>query len=240
MSKEDVASNGRWVMIFGGFTLLALVLTLIGVYTTFFVVPVISDVEGLAQIGFSQKIFYFHLGAAITSVSAFTTAFVASILYLVKQKEKYDVLAHTAVEVGLIFAFALMAMGMSWDKAAWGRWWIWDPRLTTYLVLILVYAAYTVLRRSIEGEDKKANFAAAFGIIAYITVPLTLLSTRIIPRSIHPKIVGISGMGTDMITALVVAILAMHCLLIAILILRGHMEALTEEINVLKDKMEEG
>ena len=92
------------------------------------------------------------------------------------------------MRLGLLFSLLVMATGLIWGKAAWGTWWDWEPRLTTFLLVCILYAAYFVLRSVIEEEQRRATYAAVFAIIAFIDVPITFFATRFLPAGMHPVV----------------------------------------------------
>ena len=102
-----------------------------------------------------------------------------------------------SVRIGLVFSVLVMATGMIWGKAAWGTWWAWEPRLTTFLLACFLYAAYWVLRSVVDEEQRRATYAAVFAIIAFIDVPITFFATRFLPEGLHPVVVGPGGGGMD-------------------------------------------
>ncbi|TET54323.1 MAG: cytochrome C assembly protein [Actinobacteria bacterium] len=163
-------------------------LFLIAIYLVFYYAPV----EQI--LGFSQKIFYFHVPLAWNGLLGFTIVFVASIAYLRTQKKIYDIVAHSAAEIGIIFTTLVLITGPIWAKPAWGTWWTWDVRLTTTLVLWLLYVGYFMLANSVEEEGKRGRFSAVYGVIAFIDVPLVFFSIRWW-NSIHPVIFNTPSSG---------------------------------------------
>jgi heme exporter protein C len=133
---------------------------------------------------------------AVISYLAFGIVFTASILYLRDKSLKWDIYARSAAEVGTLFAFLVLVTGSIWAKSAWGWYWIWDIRLTTSLILFLVYLAYIMLRKAVEEAEKRARLSAVFGILAFISVPLSFFSIRLW-RSAHPLMFGGSVGGSE-------------------------------------------
>jgi heme exporter protein C len=110
--------------------------------------------------GDAQRIFYYHVPAATAAYSLFFVNFAASIIYLWKRSTRADAWALAAAEVGLVFATVTLALGMIWARYAWGHWWAWDMRLTTFLILWLLYISYRMLRRSAEAGSTSVLAAA--------------------------------------------------------------------------------
>jgi heme exporter protein C len=136
-----------------------------------------------------QRIFYFHLGCAWVGFFAFFITMSSGILYLWKGEERWDVVGNASAEVGTVFMTMAIVSGSLWARPVWNTWWTWDPRLTISAIQWLLYLAYFMLRNGIEDPARRARFAAVYGIIAFLTVPLSFLSIRIW-RTIHPVVVG--------------------------------------------------
>lgn len=136
-----------------------------------------------------QRIFYFHVGTAWVGSIAFFVALVAGVLYLRKPDRKWDTIALSSVEVGLVFLTVTTAAGSIWGKPAWNAWWIWSPRLTLITIAWLTYAAYFMLRGAIEDEEKRGRFAAVYVIVAFVSIILAYVSIRIW-RDVHPVVFG--------------------------------------------------
>jgi heme exporter protein C len=144
-----------------------------------------------ANLGWSQKIFYFHVAAAMTAFLAFAVAFVCGIGWFVRRRDGWDDLQVAAVEVGVVFATIVLVTGPIWARTAWNTWWTWDPRLVTMTILFLSYVAYLVVRPSLSGETRK-NASAAMAILFGINIPITWLSIQWW-RTIHPDVGGLLG-----------------------------------------------
>ncbi len=180
-----MAANSRKT---GVLAALAAGVMLLAVYMIFFYLPPIRG-EGGEVLSGSFRIFFFHMPIAITSYLAFVVVFVSSVFYLREKALKWDIYARSAAEIGALFSFLVLVTGSIWAKDAWGWYWIWDLRLTTSLVLFLVYLAYLMLRKSLEEPEKRARLAAVFGIMGFLSVPLSFLSIRLW-RSAHPLMFG--------------------------------------------------
>src|SRR5947209_1861359 len=136
-----------------------------------------------ASMGDAQRIFYYHVPAATAAYILFFINFVASIVFLIKRNDIADIWALISAEVGLVFATVVLITGPIWGRFAWNTWWAWEPRLTTSLILWLLYVSYLVLRRSAEAASG-AILAAALAIFAFLDVPFSYVANRF--RGHHP------------------------------------------------------
>jgi heme exporter protein C len=149
-----------------------------------------------AVMGLVQKVFYFHVAAGWVGMLGFLVAAVAGIAYLRTGSRKWDIIGLSAVEIGMVFAFINIVTGSIWARPIWNTWWTWDPRLTTATIMILIYAAYLMLRAGIEDPDRRARFGAVYAIIGFLSVPLTFFSARLF-RTIHPVVIGANQPGAE-------------------------------------------
>lgn len=167
--------------------------------------------------GDAQRIFYFHVPSAWIGFLAFFLVFVSSIMYLLKGSRKWDVLALSAAEIGVVFTTLVLVTGPIWAKAAWGVYWTWDARLTTTLILWFIYIGYLTLRSTVD-DIRKARLAAVLGIVGFLDVPVIYLSVTIW-RTMHPTLLisESGGLEDAMRTTLFVA-LGSFTLLFALLL----------------------
>lgn len=139
-----------------------------------------------AQQGGIFRIMFFHIPAAFTGLLAAFAALGASVLYLVKKDLRYDSTAVAITEVGLAFGMINIVTGMVWARIIWGVWWAWDARLTSSLVLMLIYVGYLMLRQSIEDPTQRARMSAVLSVFAAADVPIVWYSIEWW-RTQHPQ-----------------------------------------------------
>src|SRR5579862_3081405 len=139
-----------------------------------------------------QRIFYYHVPSAWTAFLLFLINFLASVAYLIKRNPKIDAVAVVSAEVGVVFCTVVLVTGPLSARPVWGIWWTWDIRLTSTLVLWLIYVAYLMLRRfSTSGETPK--LAAALAVFGALDVPLVYFSIWYF-RTQHPQpVIGGGG-----------------------------------------------
>jgi heme exporter protein C len=161
----------------------------------FYQAMVVAPTE--ATMGDVQRIFYYHLPHAWLAFLLFFANFLASIWYLIRRSRGADAMALASAEVGVVFCTVVLVTGPLWARPVWGIWWTWDARLTSTLVLWLIYVSYLVLRRFATGGQTPV-LAAALAIFGFIDVPIVYLSIRYF-RTQHPQPVigGGEGSGLD-------------------------------------------
>jgi len=189
---------------------------------------------------FSQKIFYFHVPVAIASFAVFFFTAYYGVRFLQTKERKFDTKARVATEVTLIFTLLTMLTGDLWTRVEWGVWWAWEPRLTTYLIMLLLVIGYFVLRASVEDEEKRAVYASVFGIIAFLDAPLSFAITRIVPSGSHPVVLRAGG-GLDgvQLAAFLIGMVGMLLFAYVIFQVRSREESVKERIDVLKASLED-
>lgn len=228
-----------------------LVLAMVGFVLTFTTAPLVigASVGGTAIIGgqavsnmllLSQKIFYFHMPVAITSFVALIFVAYYSIRYLMTHRRCFDTRAHVAMQITLIFVVCTMISGEMWERYEWGVWWTWEPRLTTYFVLMMLVFAYFILRTAITDPERRATFASVFGIITFIDAPICFMITRLIPSSIHPTIFRTdSGLSPDMLLPLMLCMFGIGLMAFAFYRIRLRQTILNEKIETIKEELED-
>jgi len=181
-----------------------------------------------------QRIFYFHVPAAIAGLTAFAVNFAASLMYVIRKNRRWDNLALSAAETGVMFFVMVLVTGPIWAKPAWFVWWTWSPRLTLSLVLCLLYVAYLLIRNYIEDPERKAMVAAVFGIVAFIDVPLVWFSIRWW-RDLHPSpMLETGGLSPAMRPAFFVCMAAFMVLLAYLLRRRFYLQSLRDDLECLE------
>lgn len=189
-----------------------------------------------------QRIFYFHVASAWIGFFAFFVTFLSGIGYLATNRRRWDIVGLSSVEVGLTFITMTVVTGALWAKPVWGTYWTWEPRLTISAVQLLIYVAYGMLRASLDSSEQKARFGAVYGIVAFVTVPLSWFAIRWW-RTIHPDILtGGEGMSVTprMTQTLLVTIAAFTLLYATLLRLRVSLEQAGDELARLRLRLERG
>ena len=132
------------------------------------------------------RIMYVHVPVAIACYTAFLVTAVASAMYLWKRSRAWDAVALASAEVGVVFTGLTLVTGSVWGKIAWGTWWEWDARLTSTLLMFVVYLGYLALRAAVLDPEVRAKRAAIVGLLAFVNVPIVHYSVDWW-RSLHQK-----------------------------------------------------
>lgn len=188
---------GKSEWIWGGITLFFL---LIGLYWALIAAPTERTM------GVYQRIFYYHVPAAMAAYTAFALNLLGSVAYLIKKNKKADALAVAGAEVGLAFLSINLITGPIWAKPIWGIWWTWDARLTLTLIMWVMYASYLILRQLTPSVEMQPRLAAALSIFFFADVPIDYMAIRWW-RTQHPSPVIFGGPDSGLAPQMQVALL---------------------------------
>jgi heme exporter protein C len=164
-----------------GLLLSSAVLMAVTLYMIFFWVP--TEIN----LGISQRIFYFHVPLAWIGMLSIVIVAFASIRYMMTGEEKWDSLAYSTAEFGVVFASLMLVTGVIWAKGDLGWWWTWDARLTTTLILWFIYVGYLMIRAYAPKGSQGARFGAVVALIGAVDAPIIYLAT-IWWRTAHPEL----------------------------------------------------
>ena len=226
-------------------------LTLVGVVWAFTVSPlvkgamlsepaIIAGQQITTKLLFSQKIFYLHVPVAVASFAVMAVACWHAVRFLMTGERSHDTRSRTGMQVTLVFVLATMISGVLWTRLDWNVWWTWEPRLTTYFILMLLVMGYFVLRNAMEDPERQARFSAVFAIVAFIDAPISFMITRLVPSSIHPVVFRTdSGLPPLMLVPFLLGMfgMLMVCFAVYRLAVRVNEDAL--ELDELKALLEE-
>jgi heme exporter protein C len=194
-----------------------LVLVVVGLWCALAVAGAPRD----ATQGVVQKILYVHVPCAFAAYLGFAITAVCSVLYLWKPQERFDRVAASGAEVGVLFCTLNILSGPIWAKATWGHWWVWDPRLTVTLLLWFIYLAYLLLRSFTEGSERTARFAAVYGLLGFLAVPLNYLAIDLFGgTAMHPDNLESDSLGSGMRLPFLASVLTGIAAFVYLLLLR--------------------
>jgi heme exporter protein C len=190
--------------------------------------------------GFAQKIMYLHVPTVIIAYLAFFIVFAFSIAYLWKRDLMFDRIAKASAEVGLLFCALVLITGAVWGRPIWGTYWVWDARLTTTLLLFLIFMGYFLLRMSTDDRDKESRLAAVIGIIGFLDIPIIHKSvewwrTLHQPTTLFKAEEGIAkpSIPDELLYPLLATMLVMLLFYLFLLQLRYRVEVSQDELNLL-------
>lgn len=183
------------------------------------------------MMGDVYRILFVHVPAAWMAMIFFSLSFVGSLATLLRGTKRWDQLAVSAAEIGVVLTGLTLALGSLWGKPVWGVWWTWDPRLTTTALLFVMYSGYLILRRLMDDPERRAKTAAGVGLLMFLNVPIVYLSVKWW-RSLHQIQSSPETMAPEMANALRLnaAALLLVCLVLFLWRVRlARREALLEE-----------
>ena len=181
-----------------------------------------------------QKIFYFHVPSWVAMYCGLLVCAVGSIWYLFKGDRVADRYAESAAELVLLFGLNGLVSGPLWARKAWGVWWQWDAKLTSALLLWLIFVAYLLVRK--YGGPGSEKLAAAVGIFGAAVSPFVYVSVNIW-RTIHPKTSVVPDIvknpAKGFAAPLLVSMLAFVLLFVLLLMVRVHLAAHQDALDEL-------
>ncbi|MEE2876954.1 MAG: cytochrome c biogenesis protein [Candidatus Neomarinimicrobiota bacterium] len=184
----------------------------------------------------AQKIFYYHVPSAWTAGIAFLMVAVSGGYYLLTKNEKWDQVGFASAELGTLFCALVLISGPIWAKPIWGTSWSWEPRLTTVLIMFLIYIGYFLVRQFGEAGERKRRVSAAIGITAFANVPIIYLSVKFwsAEAQLHPQ-PAMSQQPADVFWTFMLSLLTFTLLFIHLLRYRLHVLNLQSEISGIRN-----
>jgi len=215
-----------------GFALLAALTALLLALTLYWGF-IVAPVE--LQMGIVYKIFFFHAPSAYAMYLGFGLCAIGSAVYLSKQNDTWEAIAVAGAEVGLIFWMIVMITGPLWGRKAWGTYWTWDPRLTTNLLIGMIYIAYLLLRNLGATGEAERRFASGLGLLGGALMPIIHYSVQLW-RGQHPTVITKKGGGLhpDMLMALLLGCAAMTALCVLLVWARTRLERDRQRVLTLE------
>ena len=188
-----------------------------------------------------QRLFYIHVPSALAFYMAFFVLFVASILVLWTRDMRFDSVARAAAGVGVLFTGLTLATGAIWGKPIWGVYWAWDARLTSTLVLFLIYSGYLLARSLGDRTDEQmARYAAVFAIVGFLDIPFIHFAVHWW-RTLHPQPIVFrsdAALPGEMLAVLLVGIVAVGLLATWLIVLREEAESLAAGAEALRAEVD--
>ena len=179
------------------------------------------------------RLLFIHVPAAWLSYMAYGGTGLFGLLYLVTRQRRYDRLSMSSAEMGLMFTVATIIVGMVWAKPTWGAYWVWEPRLTTTALSLVIYGGYLLVRGLIEEPGRRARISAVIGIVGTLYIPINYMAVEWW-RGIHQtqtlKLLGGIGFAASPTYGIALGImtLAFTVLYFYLLRVRGKIAAMQE------------
>lgn len=189
--------------------------------------------------GAVQRILYFHVPVAWGSMMAIFVVAGASFAYLWKKNEKWDRLAVSAAEVGVVYGALMLLSGMIWARPVWAVWWTGEAKLTTALILFFIYVAYLMFRAYFPPGTQRQRLSAIIGLIGAIDTPIIYFAANLWSQAHPPLVTGpaadeASALGSDLGTVLLVSTLAFTFLFIFIVQHRYKIRSAEDDLVEIK------
>ena len=174
--RRFAAFADRWTPPLGA---LAAVLVLTGLVWGFFFTP------NEARQGATVKIIYLHVPSAMIAINAWLMMLVASLVWLVRRHHVSALAARAAAPVGVVMTMVALFTGAVWGQPTWGTWWVWDPRLTSFLILFLFYLGYVALWEAVEDPDTAADLTSVLCMVGSVFAILSRYAVNFWNQGLH-------------------------------------------------------
>ena len=190
------------------------------------------------QQGDTVRIMFVHVPSAWMALFCYSFLAVASAVALIWKHPLADMAAKASAPIGAGFTFLALVTGSLWGKPMWGTWWVWDARLTSMLVLWLMYAGYLLFRSTTKG-DVRRTYSSVFGILAFVMVPIVYFSIRIWGSVLHPNEKTKFNLDNRMYHGMALGTLAMLAAYVLLTRLRADADIAEQEVAALRQKIDD-
>ena len=187
-----------------------------------------------------QRIFYLHVSAAIAAYGCFAVVLIGGLVYLRNESLVADRFARAGAVTGVVFTTVTLVMGMLWAKPIWGTFWTWDARLTSTLVLWIIYAGYLIVRRLADPGRQAARIGAVVGVFGFVDVPIVHFSVTWW-RTVHPGPVVVNdALPPEMLATFLFTVVCTLVLAGVLVYLRYRIETVRDERAHLGERVPVG
>ncbi|MCB5197907.1 heme ABC transporter permease CcmC [Loktanella sp. TSTF-M6] len=208
------------------------VLVVGGLFWGFFLTP---DAD---KFGSTVKIIYLHVPAALMAINAWFMMLVASVIWVIRRHHVSALAARAAAPVGMVMTVIALVTGAIWGMPTWGTYWVWDPRLTSFMILFLFYLGYMALWEAIDDPDTAADLTAVLCIVGSIFAILSRYAVRFWNQGLHqgtsvPVVTGGRTIADIYFIPLVICMFGFGILFIALVLLRTRTEIRARRMRAL-------
>ncbi len=209
---------------------ITVVAAVVNLWLIYQVAPVVAKQE------MAQKIFYYHVPLAWNTFLAYMVVAITAGLYLVKRDPKWDIWSLAAAEAGTAFALLILVTGPIWATPIWGQSWSWEPRLTTTLVLFLIFLGYFMVREFGGPYERSSRYAAVIGLLAVIDIPLILTAVTWWSPEVqsHPQM-EMADQPATILNVFFFSLFSFTLILVYMMLYRRHVGNLIYRFNVAKE-----
>ncbi len=195
-------------------------------YLVYFWVPTEQN------LGVSQRIFYFHVPLGWIGMLSIVVVAIASLMHLITGRQRWDDLAYSTAELGIVYASLILVTGSIWGKPVWGVWWTWDPKLTTTLILWFIYVGYLMMRSYGPGGTQGKRFASVIALIGAVDAPIIYKATDWW-RTAHPDNNIPGGLDDRILITLMVSVVTFTVMYVLLLMERYSMRRSESDLDEL-------
>ncbi|KQI69706.1 transcriptional regulator [Loktanella sp. 3ANDIMAR09] len=208
------------------------VLVVGGLFWGFFLTPEAD------KFGSTVKIIYLHVPAALMAINAWFMMLVASVIWVIRRHHVSALAARAAAPVGMVMTVIALVTGAIWGMPTWGTYWVWDPRLTSFMILFLFYLGYMALWEAIDDPDTAADLTAVLCIVGSIFAILSRYAVRFWNQGLHqgtsvPVVTGGRTIADVYFIPLVICMFGFGILFIALVLLRTRTEIRARRMRAL-------
>ncbi|SFE95197.1 heme exporter protein C [Sulfitobacter brevis] len=178
-----------------------------------------------ARQGATVKIIYLHVPAALMAINAWFMMLVASLIWLIRRHHVSALAAKAAAPVGVVMTLIALITGAIWGQPMWGTWWVWDPRLTSFLILFLFYLGYIALWEAVEDPDTAADLTSVLCLVGSVFAVLSRYAVKFWNQGLHqgtsvPVATGGRSVADVFFYPLVVSMVGFGLLFLALVLYR--------------------
>ncbi|MGR3493074.1 MAG: heme ABC transporter permease CcmC [Shimia sp.] len=193
------------------------------------------------RMGSTVKIIYIHVPSAMVGISAYMMMFVASMIWLIRRHHVSALAARAAAPVGLVMTLIGLATGAIWGQPMWGTWWVWDPRLTSFLILALFYLGYIALWEAIPDPDTAADLTSILSMVGVVFAVLSRYATQFWNQGLHqgtsvPVVTGGRTVDDVFFVPLALSMIGFTILFVALVLTRTRTELRARRLAVLEQR----